>query len=154
MKELKKKLLIEQLDEKFQKLNALEKDIMPPNGWIYSIRIALNMSLKQFGKRMKKTPQSMKEIEERERNKSITLKGLNDAAEALDMKLIYALIPKNHSLQNIIEKRAYEAARDIVLRTSHSMGLEDQQNREERLRKAIKERAEKITRELPRFLWD
>jgi len=154
MKDLKKKLLIEQLDEKFQKLNALEKDIMPPNGWIYSIRIALNMSLKQFGKRMKKTPQSMKEIEERERNKSITLKGLNDAAEALDMKLIYALIPKNHSLQNIIEKRAYEAARDIVLRTSHSMGLEDQQNREERLRKAIKERAEKITRELPRFLWD
>ena len=96
----------------------------------------------------------MKEIEERERNKSITLKGLNDAAEALDMKLVYALIPKNDSLQKIIENRAYEAARDIVLRTSHSMGLEDQQNRDERLRKAIKDRAEKIARELPRFLWD
>lgn len=154
MKDLKKKLLIDQLDEKFQNLKGFDKNIIPSNGWIYSTRTALNMSLKQLGKRMKKAPQSIKEIEEREKNKSITLKGLNDVAEALSMQLVYAFVPKNDSLQKMIENRAYEVAKEIVLRTSHSMGLEDQQNRDERLKKAIKDRAEKIIQEVPKFLWD
>lgn len=154
MKDLKKKLLIDQLDEKFQNLKGFDKNIIPSNGWIYSIRTALNMSLKQLGKRMKKAPQSIKEIEDREKNKSITLKGLNDVAEALSMQLVYAFVPKNDSLQKMIENRAYEVAKEIVLRTSHSMGLEDQQNRDERIKKAIKDRAEKIIQEVPKFLWD
>lgn len=154
MKEFKKNLLIDQLDEKFQKLKEFDSNLLQPNGWIYSVRTALNMSLKQLGKKLKKTPQSTKEIEEREKNRSITLKGLNDAAEALNMRLVYFFIPKTESLQRMIENRAYEVAQEIVLRTSHSMGLEDQQNRDERLKKAIKDRADKIINELPRFLWD
>jgi len=34
------------------------------------------------------------------------------------------------------------------------MKLEDQENSEERLRKAIKDRAENIKNELPKYLWD
>jgi predicted DNA-binding mobile mystery protein A len=154
MKESKKRLLLDQLDEKFSKLKEFDITITPIKGWTCSIRTALNMSLKQLGNRMKMTPQSTKEIEEREKNRSITLKGLNDAAEALNMRMVYFFIPKTASLQKMIENRAYEIAEEIVLKTSHSMGLEDQQNRDERLKKAIKDRAEKIMNELPRFLWD
>ena len=45
-------------------------------------------------------------------------------------------------------------AEEIVMRTSHTMKLEDQENSEERIKKAIKDRAEKIKNELPKYLWD
>ena len=40
------------------------------------------------------------------------------------------------------------------MRTSHTMKLEDQENTQERLQKAIKDRAEKIKQEMPKYLWD
>lgn len=40
------------------------------------------------------------------------------------------------------------------MRTSHTMKLEDQENREERLQKAIEDRAEQIKQEVPKYLWD
>ncbi|MDI6766937.1 MAG: hypothetical protein QME52_08960 [Bacteroidota bacterium] len=70
------------------------------------------------------------------------------------MNFVYAFIPKDGTIKNMIEKRALQVARDIVLRTSHSMGLEEQKNTEERLEKAIRDKAEKIKREMPKHLWD
>jgi predicted DNA-binding mobile mystery protein A len=96
----------------------------------------------------------MKEIEQREKDGSITLKNLREAGKALDMELVYGFIPKEESLEKMIEKKAYEIAREIVMRTSHSMMLEDQENSKQRIEKAIKERAEEIKNEMPGYLWD
>jgi predicted DNA-binding mobile mystery protein A len=154
METLNKRLLIEQLDRKFEKLSVLKEYDVPPKGWIYSIRTALNMSLVQLARRLKKTAPSIKEIEEREENKNITLKKLIEVADALDFRFVYGFIPKESSLEKVIEKRAVKVAREIVLRTSQSMKLEEQENREERLEKAIKDRAEKIKQEMPKYLWN
>jgi hypothetical protein len=54
----------------------------------------------------------------------------------------------------MIEKKAEEKAREIVARTSVNMNLEDQKNSKSRLEKAVKERAEEIKREMPKYLWD
>lgn len=151
---LHRKLLIEQLDRKLTKLAVLEATDIPPKGWINTIRTALNMSLSQLGKRLKITPQSVKEIEQREINKTISLKVLTETAEALNMKFVYGFIPKDSSIEKIIEKQAAKVAREIVLRTSHTMELEEQGNSEERLTEAIKSRAEIIKQELPRYLWE
>lgn len=151
---LKNKLQLQQLEAKI-KLMAVDKNAMiPAAGWVNSIRTALNMSLRQLGARLSITPQSAKELEIREKEGSITLKSLAEAANALDMKLVYGFIPKDGSLEALIERKATELARQIVLRTSASMKLEDQQNSEERLNKAIEERAYEIKKELPRLLWD
>jgi predicted DNA-binding mobile mystery protein A len=149
-----KKLLIEQLDRKLSKLTVLEATDIPSKGWIYTIRTALNMSLNQLGKRLKITAQSVREIEQREINKTISLRVLVETAEALNMKFVYGFIPKDSSIEKMIEKQAFDVARDIVLRTSHSMSLEDQGNSEERIAKAIKDRAETIKQELPKYLWN
>lgn len=149
-----KKLQIEQLDKKLKSFNSLNNISVPTKGWLFAIRNTLNMSLKQFGQRLKITAQSAKEIEEREISGSITLKSLSEAAEALNMRLVYGIIPNDESLNSIIEKRALEKAKEIVLRTSQSMSLEDQENIPERIEKAIKEKAESIKNELPRYLWD
>lgn len=149
-----KKLQIEQLDKKLKSFVSLSNISVPSKGWLYSIRNTLNMSLKQFGQKLNITAQSAKEIEEREISKSITLKNLSEAAEALNMRLVYGFIPNDESIHAMIEKRALEKAKEIVLRTSQSMSLEDQENIPERIEKAIKEKAENIKNELPRYLWD
>ncbi len=154
MKSQNKQLIIEQLDKKLHKYSIMDIPDIPPRGWVYSIRTALGMSLSQLAKKLKKSVPTVREIEEREENKNITVNKLIEVANALDMKFVYAFIPQSGSLEKIIEKRAQEIARKIVMRTSHSMELEDQKNSNDRLEKAIKDRTEKIKQELPRYLWD
>lgn len=154
MKNLDKSLMIEQLDKKLSKFTKIESDILPEVGWIKSIRSALNISLVQFAKMLKKSSPTVKELEEREANKNITLKKLAEIGEALNLRLVYGFVPNDGSLEKMLEKRAYKIAEEIVMRTSHTMKLEDQENSEERLKKAIKDRSEKIKNELPKYLWD
>jgi len=154
MKNLNKKLMLRQLDKKIEKFSALNDIQIPSIGWIKTIRTALNMSLTQLAKRLNKSLPTVKEIEEREANKSITLNKLMEVGEKLELKLVYGFIPKESSFEKMIEKRAYEIAKDIVMRTSHSMKLEDQENTEERLKEAIKDRANNILNEMPKYLWD
>ena len=66
MKDLTKSLLIEQMDKKLQKFVVIKEIQIPPKGWINAIRVSLNMSLKQLGKRIGITSQSVREIESRE----------------------------------------------------------------------------------------
>ena len=154
MDKSKQQLIIEQTDKKLAQFRHLDSIIVPQRGWIHTIRIALRMSLRQLGNRLKISPQSVKEIEERESSGSITIKGLKEVGAALNMKLVYGFIPKDQSIEDMIEKRANEVAQDIVLRTSYTMKLEDQENSSVRIQKAITNRAEEIKRKMPKYLWD
>jgi predicted DNA-binding mobile mystery protein A len=150
----KQKLILEQIDRKILQLKKLEDLTIPSTGWVYAIRQALGMSLRQMGNKMGITPQSVKEIEEREKNGSISLNVLKQFGNCLDFKLVYGFIPKQESLDGIIEKRATELAKEIVSRTSISMKLEDQENNPKRIKKAVIEKANEIKLEMPKFLWD
>ena len=70
------------------------------------------------------------------------------------MKFVYGFIPNDKTLEKMIEKRAAELARYIVLRTSTQMNLEDQKISDNKINKAIKEKTEKLKNETPKFLWD
>ncbi len=154
MTTLTRKLMIEQLDRKLMKLQVLKEVEVPAGGWINAIRTTLNMTLVQLAKRLKKTPATVKEIEERERDGSITLKKLIEVGRALDLDFVYGFVPRESSINKMIEKRAKEVAREIVMRTSHNMKLEDQENSEERLNQATMERVDMLKREVPKHLWD
>jgi predicted DNA-binding mobile mystery protein A len=154
MQNLANKLTLEQIDKKIKQISSLSKLSIPSEGWIYNIRQALGISLKQLGNKMHITPAGVKEMEKRESNDSITIKSLKDFASALDLKFVYGFIPKDGSLEKMIEKRALEIAQQIVLKTSHTMALEDQQNNPVRIKKAIKDRAQQIKNEMPKYLWD
>jgi hypothetical protein len=54
----------------------------------------------------------------------------------------------------MIEKRIQQVANEIVNRTSQTMKLEDQGNREERLQQAVKDKVEQLKQEIPKYLWD
>lgn len=112
------------------------------------------MSLKQLGEKLGITPQGVKDIERREDDGSLTLQRLKEVAAAMDMQLVYALVPKDQSLEKMIEKQARRMAKEIVLKTSHTMRLENQGIDKEALADAIKKRTEKIIHELPKKQWD
>ena len=93
-------------------------------------------------------------MEIREKDGSITLRSLNEAAAALDMELVYGFVPKDGSLDAYIDKKAQALAEKIVLRTSNTMKLEGQENKRERIIQAIEERKSVLKSELPKALWD
>lgn len=150
----RKKLQIEQLDRKLKALAPLQLVVLPPTGWLKAVRGSLGMTLQQFADRLSITKQSAREIELRENEGSITLKSLKDAAQALDMKLVYALIPIDGSIDELIERKARALAEKIVDRTSNSMKLEDQENSKAFLKKAVDERTAALKSEMPKILWD
>jgi predicted DNA-binding mobile mystery protein A len=112
------------------------------------------MSLRQLGERLKISSQSVKEIEDREANGTITLNSLKDAANALDLKMVYGFVAKHGSLAQMIEERAKEIATEIVMRTNTTMTLEDQQNSKERIEQAIAQKTSEIKFDMPKYLWD
>lgn len=150
----KNKLQIEHLETKIRAFAPLTKVAIPPTGWIKAIRLALGMSLQQLANRISITKQSAQEMEQREKEGSISLKSLRETARALDMVLIYGFVPKDGSLDALIDRKAREFATKIVTRTSNTMKLEDQENSEIRLRKAIEERTMILKLQITKVLWD
>jgi predicted DNA-binding mobile mystery protein A len=154
MKDKKHQLIIEQIDRKLVSYSAVNNIIAPSKGWLNAVRSSLNMTLQQLGNRLNITPQSARDLEAREAAGNITINTLRLAAQALDMKLVYGLIPNDGSIALMIEKRAEELARKIVLRTSQSMKLEDQEISPDKIEKAIHEKAEELKDKLPKYLWE
>lgn len=148
------RLIREQLDQKIIKFSGLQNIVMPPNGWIFSIRQGINMSLRQLGNRLSISPQSVRAIETREKDGSVSLNVLRRVGNALEMDFVYGFVPHDQTLEKMIEKKATELATRIVERTSIQMALEDQKNTDKRLKKAINEKTGEIIRKLPRYLWD
>lgn len=147
-------LTIDQLSRKLSALSGLENIPPPSQGWLRTIRNALRMPLRVLARRMNISIQSVTEMERREAEGTISLNTLRAAAEAMNMKFVYVVLPKEGSLEEMIERQALELARKIVMRTSQNMRLEDQENTAERLEKAIAVQTEAIKREMPRYLWD
>ena len=125
-----------------------------PKGWINQIRTGLNMSQVQLAKRLGMTAPAIIDLERREAEEAITLKSLREAGEALNLKLVYGFVPKDGSLEAMIEEKAREQATKIIKRTSVTMKLEDQENSRSRLEEALAELTNDIKREIPKSLWD
>jgi len=150
----KKSLQLQQLNSKMLGFASLKQVAMPPTGWIKAIRTAMGMSMQQLGNKMNISKQGVLDIEKREKDGSITIRSLREIARAMDMQLVYGFVPNDGSLDALIEKRATELATQIVMRTAHTMKLEDQANSKKRIETAIKERAAAIRNEMPKILWD
>ncbi len=150
----KKKLLIEQLDQKLKPFQETVVVIVPDKGWIHAIRTALNMTMAQLGEKLKITRQGVHKMEESEAKGQITINKLKDVGEALDMRFIYGFVPKDGTIENLIDIKAEKLARKIVLRTNQNMKLEDQGISDEKIKDSIKDLANEIKREMRKSLWD
>ncbi len=145
---------IRQIDSKLKTLKTLENLKIPSIGWLKELRLALGMSLTQFSRRLSLSPQGGKEIENREVERNITLKSLDRAAEALDCKVIYAIVPKEGSLKKIVDSKILELSKSIVERGNLSMELEGQKLTKRSLKQAILDKKEELSFRFPKAIWD
>lgn len=144
-----KHMQIQTLDKHLAQVSVPEA---PSGGWIHAIRSSLGMSIQQLAVRMGIAKQSVARLEANETNSSITLKSLRKAAEALNCRLVYVLVPNEGSLQGILDKQALLKAKDIVSAVDHSMQLEAQGVGN--LQQKIKETADELSKNPNSKLWE
>ncbi|PCI96281.1 MAG: XRE family transcriptional regulator [Flavobacteriales bacterium] len=149
-----KKILIEQLDQKLKPFRKTGMVLVPNNGWINTIRTTLNMTMVQLGSKLNITRQGVKSIEEREAKGTISINSLKEVAEAMDLKFVYGFVPKNGTIEALVNLKAEKLARKIVLRTNQNMKLEDQGIGNEKINESIKDLTIEIKREMRKSLWD
>jgi len=149
-----KKLLIEQLEEKLKPFQKMDKVLIPDKGWINTIRTSLNMTMAQLGNKLGITRQGVQKIEESESKGSISINSLKEIGEALDLKLVYGFVPKDKTINELINRKSVKLAKKIVLRTNQNMKLENQGIDDEKINQSIIELADEIKREMRKSLWD
>ena len=149
----KHKLMVTQMDKKLTAFTSIANVITPIKGWIHSIRKALKMSEKQLAKRMGISQPALHLLESREKEKTISLKKMEEIGNALDLRFVYGFAPKT-SLSQMIEEKARLAAKKIVFTTSLNMSLEEQKVSEQRIKESVDELTKELIRTMPRFLWD
>lgn len=150
----KKQLLIEQLDQKLKPFQKTEMVLVPDKGWINTIRTTLNMTMAQLGTKLGITKQGVKRIEESEAKGSISINSLKEIGSALDLKLVYGFVPKDGTIDNLINIKVQTLAKKIVLRTNQNMKLEDQGISEEKIKQSVIDLTTEIKREMRKSLWE
>lgn len=100
----------------------------PPSGWIKAVRGALGMTIRQLAERTGVDHGVIAQLEKREPEGKVTLASLERIAQAMDCKLVYAILPSDpkETLESIIERNAIKAAGKIIEGVEHTMRLEAQ----------------------------
>lgn len=119
-------LRLKQLDRSLASFRPAVPVSRPVKGWVRAIREAIGVSSADLARRMGTSRQLSLQQEKAEAEDRITLKSLRTLANALDCDLVYALVPRAGSLEELMKDRARIQARKSVLGVEHTMALEGQ----------------------------
>jgi len=126
--------------------------ILPQEGWLRTVRIALGMSGTQLAKRLGVTKARISKAEQAEPAGSVTLRTMRSMAGAMGCKFVYAVIPQQN-VEDVIKKRAVEKARIQIQSTSSHMMHEVQPLSNEQLNLEIERVTAQIMDKMPAHLW-
>jgi predicted DNA-binding mobile mystery protein A len=121
-----RKLRIAQLERALAPFFASKDTVRPPKGWIRAIREATGVTVRELAERLHRVPSAAAHLEVSEAENRITLASLRAAADALGCQVVYALVPKSGTVQELAEESARSTAAENVRAVEHSMALEDQ----------------------------
>ncbi len=113
------------LDQRFRNLAPIAKYVAPPRGWVKAVREALGLTTAQLAQRLNVRQPSVVALEQSEEKGTIELATLRRAAEALNCRVVYALVP-NKPLDTMVRERARAFLQKRQEAVEHSMLLEDQ----------------------------
>ena len=142
-----------QLDKRLNLFRNSDVFVRPPRGWLRAIREALGMTTSQLARRVGVSQSRAVQIEKAEKEGSITLKSLERAAQALDCRLVYALVPRK-PLDELVEVRAFLAAKKRLRITGHSMSLEAQSVGESDEKEQLKHLTQRLIEKAGSGLWE
>lgn len=111
------------MDKKLKNWLQIRIEKQPPSGWLKAIRGALGISSRQLAQIIGVDMSAVIRMEERESEGKITLEMLSRAAQAMDCKLVYAIVPQDHydNLEAVVDNRSRNAAKALLQKVEHSM---------------------------------
>lgn len=125
----------------------------PPRGWLKAIRESLGMTTSQMGKRLGVVQSRAVAIEQAETKGTITLNSLEKAAQAMNCRLVYAIVPRK-PLEELVKDRAHQKAKKSLKMTSHTMALEAQTLEAEDEAELLKSLTRKFIEKSGSSLWE
>lgn len=141
-----------QLDRQLAKFAKLS--LPPKPGWIREIRQALGMTGRQLASRLGVRAATVTEFERSEVQATISLKTLARIADAMDCRLIYALVPREGSLEQGLRAQARRIAERRLAQVTRTMELEAQGFGARFREREVKQLVDEMIRTLPRDLWE
>ena len=151
-----KQIAREQYSKQINQAAGFASISQPKEGWIRAVRSALAMSGAALSKRLGGHRTTAAYLERSELDGSITLKKMQQAAEAMHCRFVYAIVPKggvDDSIESIIDQQATKIARAIVEDASVHMMLEAQQLDKAENEKEVERLKKQLIIDMPRDFW-
>ncbi len=114
------------LDRRYDSASVEHLTARPRMGWVRAVRDALGMSTRQLAARMGVAQATVVQLERSEANGTVQLATLRRAADALNCDVVYALVPRDGSLERTVQEQARRRASALVKAVDRSMELEGQ----------------------------
>jgi len=122
-------------------------------GWLKTVRKALGMSGSQLAKRLGVTKGRVSQAEAAELTGSATLKSMQNMAQAMDCRFVYAVIPEKE-IKSVIRDQAILKAKEQIKAASTQMALEAQVLSNEQLAFEVDRLVAEIIDKMPSDLWN
>ena len=127
---------------------------VPKEGWIALVRNALGMSGAQLGKRLSLSRGRISQVEKSEVDGRVTLRSMQELAEGLGCRFVYAIIPESGDLGDVVEAQARKKATALVKRAATHMALEKQSLRDEQNKAEIERLTREVIQNPPSNFWE
>jgi predicted DNA-binding mobile mystery protein A len=126
---------------------------VPKEGWLATMRKALGMSGAQLGRRLTLSRGRISQAEKAEQSGGVSLKTMREMAEAMGCRFVYAIVPENGRVVDLIEAQARKKATALVRQASTHMALEKQSLSDAKNRQEVDRVTLELMRAMPGNLW-
>jgi predicted DNA-binding mobile mystery protein A len=106
MKSEYRDLRLRQLAATLDRFRDVKQTPRPMRGWLRAVREALGTPQQQVASAAKVKWQTLNKFEKAEADDRITPRNLRRVADAMGCELVYAMVPKSGSIQEVAEARA------------------------------------------------
>jgi predicted DNA-binding mobile mystery protein A len=143
-----------QAQERINQAASLAKSLAKPiGGWIATFQQAIGMNAPALAERLGISRNNIYAAIQNEQAGTISVNHLEKIAEAMGGRLVYAIIPREGPVEEIVLAQARAKARRIIQRTRAHMALEEQTEGLRSESEMIEELAADIIREGRRDFW-
>ena len=143
-----------QAQERVNQAGSLTKSLAKPiGGWIATFQQAIGMNAPALAERLGISRNSIYAAIQNEQAGSISVNQLEKIAEAMGGRLVYAIVPRERPVEEIVLAQARAKARRIIQRTRAHMALEEQSEGLRSEAEMVEELAADIIREGHRDFW-
>lgn len=151
VKRTAQKQYIKIVNQAAKQLASLSK---PPEGWLSLLRKSLGMSGAQVAKRVGVTRNAIYQAERNEVDGAITIKQMQKFAEAMGGRFVYAIVPAEGEVADIVHEQARRKATALIMRAGTHMALEKQSLSNEQTAQRIDDLADELVRDMPSDFWN